>query len=257
MYWDDPDRLYIANPGGRVHHIYCDIIRDCRDAVEIPFELSDEQKEKCLCRICCKKELEQIGKQREVSSEKEQPVYVTGLGCCAGDREIEMRLDSVLGVCLNWDHPGMIGRSVARNHNCNGKNCPYFVKNELNPYWEAVEIMEENIAAKADKRRESAEKAREQERKKQLICEELRTEFAAEKDLNIVSLEHLSRNRIIVHYTTDRKEYDLERFLPLLWQIKRKYPSKKFTMVHVKDSNGKYVTTEEFRQIKRSGIYKV
>lgn len=43
--------------------------------------------------------------------------------------------EKIIGYCCNIKHPGNLSVKMVKKHECLGKQCPYFKKEEDHPYW--------------------------------------------------------------------------------------------------------------------------
>lgn len=60
-----------------------------------------------------------------------------------------------IGYCSNLTHRGNLNLKQYRNHKCEEKQCPYFIRNMLNPYWERYDKRKQWLKSKRKSKKEA------------------------------------------------------------------------------------------------------
>ncbi len=166
-----------------------------------------------------------------------------------GSREW-MSSGKIVGVCHNYKHPGAITIDIMREHDCIKKQCQFFGQNPHSIYWrEKREIK----AAKAQ-----TKKLKQAEQKKADELELLRDKWQEIADdlgmeIHIVRVE-CSDDKWWFHtiyYVSSRAYADFDEYWILIDCLKSFHPHWSFYMRHIKDVDGHYVTTEEYKRRRR------
>ncbi len=167
-----------------------------------------------------------------------------------GGEIIRIRRGRILGWCHHYMHPGAVSKSIMQAHDCLGKKCPYLERNELSPFWKELE-------AKKRKKRERKEKIRtereEQERKRAAMAE-LAERWQSyvddiEADLQIVRIENEMEDTFRIYYVSDNSFADGNLYPDFKHILKRFYPQHKFTLLHIRDASGHFVTRKELSRL--------
>lgn len=159
---------------------------------------------------------------------------------------------NIVGRCHYYGHPGVLTEKTMIAHNCLGKECRHFEKNEAATYW--VKVVQERLKKEAEKLKKK--KAKEKATEKKLKIEDLKSEFQdyADKldyDLEIIRLEELETNAYRLFYVSDNRYADGNRFPELLSEIRCAYPRIHIQMRHIKDVDGRFVTIDEYYSRRR------
>ena len=249
---------YIFSPNSKVfHRPSCHLMRNAID-IEGCIYYKTAIKERVPCRVCRPKPNEQPQKtemngasEKEADSSQsfEEKLISAKL---LGNKRVEISNAKIVGSCHNLIHPGKMTRKIMEEHDCLGKNCKFFEKNNESPYWAAEE-----------KRKRQKEERKQIRQAKKEAAQKLEDELAELKDLFqsyvddagyamlIVRLEKEWTNRYKVFYVSENPFADGNRFPDFLSTIKFFFPQISINMRHIRDVDGHFVTIPEYLSRKR------
>lgn len=165
------------------------------------------------------------------------------------NQRIITRKKRIVGQCHSKIHPGMLTQTLMEQHECVGKNCHYFQKNECASYWE--HLKQRQIVK--DKRRKQKEEAKERvdaELAKSSRIQETLQQFIKDCGHNalIVQAKLIRPKTYTVFYVSGRSTADERRFPDFMRMVEKAYPGLKFAIKHIQDVDGHYVTIDEYKK---------
>lgn len=169
-----------------------------------------------------------------------------------GNRWIEITNVKIVGYCHNLIHPGKLTRKIMEEHDCLGKNCKFFEKNNESTYW----VAEENRKREKEQRKQIQRAEKEAAQKLEDELAELKDLFQSYADdagyaMLIVRLEKERTNRYKVFYVSENPFADGNRFPDFLSTIKFFFPQTSINLRHIRDVDGHFVTITEYLSRKR------
>lgn len=169
-----------------------------------------------------------------------------------GNRWIEITNVKIVGYCHNLIHPGKLTRKIMEEHDCLGKNCRFFEKNNESTYW----VAEENRKRQKEQRKQIQQAEKEAAQKLEDELAELKDLFQSYVDnagyaMLIVRLEKERTNRYKVFYVSENSFADGNRFPDFLSTIKFFFPRTSINLRHIRDVDGHFVTITEYLSRKR------
>lgn len=168
-----------------------------------------------------------------------------------GNKRVLISSSRIVGMCHSALHPGKLTRRIMEEHDCLGKQCRYFEKYEEAGYWRELERKQQR--KKAAKMQKAARK--QQAAKEAAYFEELKVLFQSYADeagytMQIIRV-HGIRASIYIYYVSDYPFADGNRFPAFLKSVKFFFPHHRIILRHIKDLEGRFLTREEYAQIKR------
>ena len=160
---------------------------------------------------------------------------------------------NIVGRCHYHGHPGIISRGLLHKHSCLGKQCRHLEKFTDCVFWKELEAQQHEQAQEKEKRRAAAAEARAEEQ----FLQDLREEFqgyadSAQQYMHIVRVVKETERLYRVFYVSDNRFADGNRFPEFLQLFRLCRPEWKVMLRHIKDTDGHFVTVEEYRTRKRS-----
>lgn len=156
-----------------------------------------------------------------------------------------VRKETVIGVCHNNIHKGILTVNLLKKHDCLGKNCTYLEKYKNKSYWHTLEKEEEE----KNKRKIAKKENQVLEKDKKKTCNDIKNQvnYIAEKyDFKFKALEvkQITDNRFNVFYVSDKKKNDWSSFSPII-KTMREFYNYHLTLIHIRDVDGNYTTINE------------
>ena len=168
------------------------------------------------------------------------------------DSKILTHPKNIVGYCNSTLHPGKVSKHLLKEHDCLGKKCFYFKKNEQSTYW--LHLAEVEKAKENAKKKKLREKDAQQKQADKLA--EITEEFWTYLDLtnytmDIIRVEQVHPQAYNIFYVSDNHFADGNRFPDFLALIKEAHPTWRINLRHIKDEYGHFVTIDEFYSRKR------
>lgn len=161
--------------------------------------------------------------------------------------------EKIVGCCHNAIHPGKMTEKMMKQHDCIGKQCRFFEKYEKSTYWLQ---QKQKQAEKANRKKlKQQEQLRQQAHAEKLLAFHKDLQCFAEQcgyDMKIVSVKQESTYVYKVLYVSGNNFRDAHLFPDLQPLVYRSYPMHHLALRHVRDEDGKFVTTEEFYARRRA-----
>ena len=187
------------------------------------------------------------------TEQKRQREELVRVRMLTGDT-IQIKRGNIVGWCHHNLHKGAVNKSILKDHDCLGKNCPYLERNEQSTFWaareqEAAEKARQKELKKANKARETAEAQRLLD-----LTEAWRSGLdSIDSDMYIVRIEKEAPYRYKVFYVSDNPFADGNRFPDFLNMVKRDHPRHSINLRHLRDVDGHFVTRDEYFSRVKSG----
>jgi hypothetical protein len=158
-----------------------------------------------------------------------------------------LRPSRVTGWCHYEKHPGALTVNVMKEHRCINKNCRYFQKNEDGHYWKALEEEARKKAQKKKDKEERKVRAIETEEKLRQLQETWQSYLQdMDSDMYIVRVAEETPSCFRVFYVSDNCFADGNRYLEFLKVLRQNYPRYHIILRHIRDVDGRFVTTDEY-----------
>ena len=162
---------------------------------------------------------------------------------------IYIQRGNILGWCHNAIHKGAVTKPIMDKHDCIAKKCPFLQRNRYNPFWK-------NYDARQKEKEKLKKTIREKKRRKAIEAQELialadkwRSHLSGtDCDMQIVRVARNSPNAYTIFYVSDNNFIDGNRYPDFLGTLKRQHPGCWFTLRHIRDIYGNYVTRKEYRE---------
>ena len=135
-------------------------------------------------------------------------------------------------------------------HGCLEKRCPFLQKYLDNSYWQEQKKQQKKRAAAKVKKRAAREERQAAEEQLSLAKEKLKA-LVGEEPLEIVNVERLEPYTYTVFYVSDNPFADGNRFPEFLTSAKETFPGFRIMLRHIRDIDGRFVTRDEFRRVRR------
>lgn len=181
--------------------------------------------------------------EQELKARNEEVIRARMLG---GDT-IEIKRGKLVGCCHNIIHPGKMNKALLLQHDCLGKNCPFFQKYPESPYWADMERKAKARETQKEKKRKSKEAAL----AAQSALEQIRESFQAcadetQSNMHIVRVEQPKADIYTVYYVSDNPFADGNPFQPFTAAVEQRHRCRRVQLKHIRDVDGHFVTREEF-----------
>ena len=168
-----------------------------------------------------------------------------------GNRSM-MRRGKIVGWCHNKIHPGAISQKLCEEHECLGKQCRYFEKNEVSFYLAALEAEKKE----KEKQKEALRQKKLQQAKENssLLAMQQRWQDYLDRtrsDMQIVRIVRESPTFCRVFYVSSRPFADGNRFPDFLEMVRKTEPRLRIQLRHIRDEDGRFVTKEEYDHRRR------
>ena len=244
---------YLFSPASAVFHC-----RTCKQLLRVKNLLGTvyyetAAKKRRPCKLC----------HPELQLHNDRPAKVRPAQCAAADappqEPVKTRLlgnqyaflppSRIVGCCHNLLHPGKLTKQLLKQHDCLGKNCRYFEKYEAAEYWAERRRQEERKRAGKLARQQK----KEQEAAAKTLLQTLAARFqsfadAAGYSMQIVRVDAEGKNRYRVFYVSEHPFADGDRFPAFLDAVRSCFPEYRLRLRHIRDTDGHFVTIEEYRR---------
>lgn len=216
------------------------------DVVRLVSDLRKEQKYSAVPRKTAMRS-DQKYKQISVSEpDVDWRNMVVGVKLVDGTRLL-VRRSNIVGCCHYHLHPGKLTKRLLLEHDCLGKQCVFLEKYDDATYWAGLRNKQKS---KEDARKRQMiikeQKARTESRMKNIQREMQRVADDNDYVMEIIRVERLGKVRYRVFYVSDNRFADGNRFPEFFKEIHRRYPSWRLDLRHIKDTDGHFVTREEY-----------
>lgn len=176
---------------------------------------------------------------------------VIGVKLVDGTR-LMVRRNNIVGCCRCHLHPGKLTKRLMLEHDCIGKRCGFFEKNEHASYWVGQQVKAKNKhTARNHQRAVQYQKERIQEHLHNIQADMQHAFNRLGYTVEIVRIERLSKTQYRVFYVSDNPFADGNRFPDFFAEMHRRYPSWRLDLRHIKDVDGHFVTREEYHRKNR------
>ncbi len=165
---------------------------------------------------------------------------------------ITVKKDKIVGYCRFPLHRGWLLRTIAEEHQCYYKKCPFLQRVESNPYWQ------ECASATAKKKIHKREIKKKQEvrnlkaAKNEIALENIKnraTKLARKNGYEIIitraGLVPNKGNLHVINYVSDKIENDYAEYMSICDQLRAEFHCP-FILLKVKKPNGDYCTIDEW-----------
>lgn len=148
---------------------------------------------------------------------------------------------NVVGHCTCSLHPGVLTRNIAKNHECDIKNCCWLKKYEENPFWKDIE---KSRAALVQKRETEKQLKKEQKEKAaNLVKWARKIADSMSMPIKVTSVKNeLGKKEYVIFYISDIPSNDSYLYTTLAdmygWLV-----DGSVELRHAKDIYGYYATT--------------
>ena len=167
---------------------------------------------------------------------------------------IKLEQNKILGKCRSRIHPGTLTKRLMLEHDCIGKQCPFFQKNEAAAYWINDEARKKKKAENKAERDAKRKKEKQALLRKEKLLGKIRNVAEAHgSDIVVTDIQCQkkgSRELYLIWYVSPNQYDDSENFPKFKTDVNFLIPNAKQRLVHVKDQYGNYVTTSQYRQRK-------
>ena len=161
---------------------------------------------------------------------------------------ISIKRKNVLGWCHHRMHKGAVNRALMAEHNCLGKKCPFLERNTQSTYWDNHDSQQKAKEALKEKlRSEKKQQLAEEEHLLQLTADWRSYLADLDSDMYIVRVAKASPSVYKVFYVSDNRFADGNRYPLFLDTLKSHHPDYKIDLRHIRDVDGHFVTTTEYR----------
>lgn len=250
---------YIYTPTSKVfHRPSCHLMFNAVD-IEGCVYYKTAVKRRTPCRVCHPEPNERpqtVNKKDEQKEASPKPIERKVISArLLGNKHVEIESVKIVGCCHNLIHPGKLTRKLMEEHDCLGKNCKFFERNNDSTYW----AEEENKKRQKERRKQARQAEKKAARKLEDELAELKDLFQSYADdagysMLVVRLEKERSNRYRLFYVSDNPFADGNRFPELLATINFFFPRYFIQFRHIRDIDGHFVTTDEYLSIKRRTI---
>lgn len=187
-------------------------------------------------------------REQEASKDKE-PVWIR----LFDGSVIRTYRHKIVGCCHYSGHPGKMHRKLMEKHDCIGKQCRYFQKNEQSTYWENAQRQ----ALAKEKKKKAQQEEKDRQRQKALRLQTIGDELQYYLDLcgyqvDILQIEETWPEVFKVLYVSDKPYADGHLYQEFYSTIRYLYPNRKIMMRHIKNENGYFVTLDEYYSRRRA-----
>lgn len=164
-------------------------------------------------------------------------------------KHITITKKRVVGMCHNTLHTGFLTQSLMEQHECVGKNCYFFQKNECASYWEHLK----QKRAFKKKRRAAKNAAKVLEDNELAKMADIKNKLQGIMDdcgytAEIIEVKSPMRKRYTVFYVSQQTGPDESEFPDFFRMVGEIYPVWQVTIKHIKDVDGHYVTINEYKK---------
>ena len=160
---------------------------------------------------------------------------------------IQIRRGHILGWCQNIIHKGAVNKTIMKEHDCLGKNCPYLERNCQSPFWKNYELEQKAKEERKEKIRQEKLRKATEERELRMLTGSWQSYLEdMESDMHIVRLEKTAPSVFKVFYVSDNRFADGNRYPEFLETIKHLHPYHRLILRHIRDVDGHFVTREEY-----------
>lgn len=162
--------------------------------------------------------------------------------------QIIMSKKRVIGRCHNKIHPGILTQKLFEKHECIGKSCVFFERNECASYWKYLE-QREIVKEKKRKKKEEEKTRKKAEATKLAELQETLQQLMKQCGyfIRIVGIKQTDSEKYTVFYTSQRAEADEHCYPNFLHKARKAYPGITFAIKHIQDVDGHYVTANEYK----------
>lgn len=159
----------------------------------------------------------------------------------------------IVGCCHYRGHPGKINRKLMEQHNCIGKQCRYFRKNEASTYWEEAQRQADKKEREKIKQQEEKERQRAKAERLRYVGEELQYYLdLCGYQVDVLVVEEAWTDAYKVLYVSDKPYADGHLYKEFYDTIQHLHPSWRVLMKHIKNENGYFVTLDEYYARRRA-----
>lgn len=165
---------------------------------------------------------------------------------------ISIKRGNILGWCHFKGHPGAVSKALMKEHDCLGKGCRYFERDEKCPYWKHLELQKQTEEKrKAQIQKEKQQKAMDSEHLR--VLTESWQEYLddMDSDMYIVRVAKETPSLYKIFYVSDNRFADGNRYPNFLDTLKFVHPHYRIQLRHIRDVDGHFVTTSEYLNRRR------
>ncbi|MBQ9414094.1 MAG: hypothetical protein IJU16_03085 [Clostridia bacterium] len=168
---------------------------------------------------------------------------------------VPLKRKHVVGWCHHYIHRGALTKSLLESHDCLGKACPYFERNDMASYWEALRRKaQEKEALKAKKREEKAKAEAEKDAMQQVVDRWQRMMDELGISIYLVRAAKSDPHSVTVFYVSPNRFADGGDYPNLYSAVKRAFPRCYVKLRHIKDMDGRFLTIEEYLEAVRRRV---
>ena len=168
-------------------------------------------------------------------------------------QRIDIKRKNVVGYCTCALHPGAISKDIFLGHRCLEKNCFYFQRNPVGSYLKDLEDKQRRKALEKELRREKKERERAEESELNALKESWQVfldNYGYDMEIIRVERDREKKNHFRIFYVSDRKYADGNMYYYFICELKFRHPHWKFQLRHIKDVNGRFLSSGEFHSLK-------
>jgi len=163
-----------------------------------------------------------------------------------------IRRENIAGWCKYYLHPGPMTVSLLQDHDCLKKECPFLQKNGLSPYWEKLE---------QEKKQKEQKKRQKEQKKLEQAAQEADMNALTQKwqgyltdlgeDMVIIKVDQPTPREYRIFYVSDNAFPDGNRYGDFIQILTHLHPGRRINLRHIKDINGRCMTTEQYQHRRR------
>lgn len=157
---------------------------------------------------------------------------------------------TLVGFCHNNLHRGGLTKKLMEEHGCLEKGCTFFQKYLDRPYWQEQKSRKKKRAAAKVKKRAAREERQAAAEQLSLAKDKLQS-LVTDEPFEIINVERLEPHTYTVFYVSDNPFADGNRFPAFLAAAKESFPGYRIMLRHIRDIDGRFVTREEYRKVRR------
>lgn len=191
--------------------------------------------------------IDYIGSEGEKAARKQAAVQeIVTVKMLTGET-VSIKQKRILGWCHHRIHKGAVTRTIMKQHDCLGKNCPYLERNANSPYWANLVAQKKAKENRKEKiRAQKQQQAAEEEHLIQLLESWQSYLDDMESDMYIVRVAKVAPSVYRIFYVSDNSFADGNRYPAFLETLKFLHPHYRINLRHIRDVDGHFVTYDEY-----------
>ena len=161
--------------------------------------------------------------------------------------------NAIVGWCHNIIHKGAMDRTQYKEHDCAGKQCAFFEKNEASSYWlhekrkaERKAVLKRKLAEKKRLQRKADENLAQMKEKAEALAR------SYEYPVIITSIKELRRNQFNIYFISQNPRNDWYLYRQLVEDMRAWYGKGSFWLKRVVTPEGDYALPEDWEKSRKS-----